>query len=147
VQFFDGGSRSNPGPAGCGACIYSDDDGSHAPLLATASAFLGVATSNEAEYQGLILGLKLALDNGAREVSIHGDSKLVVNQVLGQWQARNHRLARLLALVNGSLLPRFDQWRVQHVYREGNKLADELANEAMDSGRRGACSMLPSESL
>lgn len=142
LQFFDGGARRNPGPAGCGAAVLPTDGAAHP--LATRSAYLGTATSNEAEYQGLILGLQLALDHGATEISICGDSKLVVNQLLGRWQVRNERLARLLDVINTSLLPRFDRWKVKHVYREDNSLADRLANQAMDAGMRGERADVPS---
>lgn len=143
LQFFDGGSRGNPGLAGCGAALFPRGGG--APLD-TAHAYLGTATSNEAEYQGLILGLSLALRHGATDVAICGDSKLVVNQLNGVWQIRNPRLARLLDVVKCDLLPSFGRWEVRHVYREANGVADALANEAMDSARYGAVPRLPSQS-
>lgn len=145
AQYFDGGSRGNPGLAGCGAALFPP--GGRGPPLDTASAYLGTATSNEAEYQGLILGLSLALRNGATDVAICGDSKLVVNQLNGVWAIRNPRLARLLAVVKGDLLPRFTRWDVRHVYREANCTADALANEAMDSAGRGAAARLPSQNV
>lgn len=42
---------------------------------------LGVATNNVAEYRGLILGLKLALKKGFKQIQVQGDSKLVCMQV------------------------------------------------------------------
>ena len=90
MQCFDGAAQPNPGPSGCGAAIFdaqgfgfTDDD-----AIAKDSAFLGWSTNNQAEYEGLILGLQLALDNGAQQVSIRGDSELVVKQVLGEWRVR-----------------------------------------------------------
>lgn len=144
MQYFDGGSRRNPGPAGCGAAIFQ---GSSGRPLAIASEFLGDATSNEAEYQGLIMGLQLALKHGATAVAIRGDSKLVVNQLLGTWQVKKPHLADLLDLVNTRLLPRFERWQVQHVPRELNAVADAQANAAMDRGARGASPRLPSAAL
>lgn len=94
MQYFDGGSRGNPGEAGCGAALFTGE-GRGMPV-ATRSAYLGKATSNEAEYQGLIMGLQLAVSRGAREVAIRGDSKLVINQLLGTWQVPLWRLCKLL---------------------------------------------------
>lgn len=144
VQFFDGGSRCNPGPAGCGAVIFAADKPCAGRPLATAHAFIGIGTNNEAEYQGLILGLQLALKYGAREVVIHGDSILVVNQLLGQWNVKNERLSRLLNHINLHLIPKFDAWKAHHVYREANGAADALVNQAIDEG---GPIMIPSHSL
>ena len=73
--------------------------------------------------------------------------QLIINQLLGSWAVRNERLALLLRIVNQDLLPAFDSWKAQHVYREQNKRADELANEAMDRGMRGGRVELPSETV
>lgn len=54
--FTDGGSRGNPGPAACGVVLY-DASGK---ILLQKGKFLGHATNNFAEYQGLMLGLLLA---------------------------------------------------------------------------------------
>jgi ribonuclease H / adenosylcobalamin/alpha-ribazole phosphatase len=87
MQYFDGGSRANPGPAGCGAAVYPEFGSTP---IATASAYLGTATSNEAEYQGLILALKLARDRGASRVAIHGDSKVRLIYAVSKILARLH---------------------------------------------------------
>jgi len=131
VQYFDGGSRGNPGPAGCGAAIYARD-GDSTPV-ATAHAFVGHATNNQAEYEGLILGLGLALQQGAKSITIRGDSMLVVNQVKQTWKAHHAGMRRLLDVVLQTMLPRFGGWQIQHVYRNENGEADRLANQAMDS--------------
>jgi ribonuclease HI len=143
MQYFDGGSRGNPGPAGCGTAVFDPSD--KCTPVATASAYLGRATNNAAEYEGLILGLQLALRNGARHVIIRGDSMLVVRQIRGEWRAHNDHLRDLLEIVREKLLPRFDSWEVGHVYRDKNSEADALANEAMDGGRGGQRPRLPSE--
>lgn len=133
LQFFDGGSRGNPGPGGCGAAVFSCSDRS---TITSRSAFLGHTTNNRAEYEGLILGLKIALDSGVNSISVHGDSKLVVMQVNGQWQAHDPELAILRDHVVQKLLTKFENWQVHHVRRENNSEADRLANDAMDHGMR-----------
>ncbi|GGQ78937.1 bifunctional RNase H/acid phosphatase [Couchioplanes azureus] len=124
----DGGSRGNPGPAGYGAVVR--DPGSGDVLLERAGA-LGATTNNVAEYSGLIAGLRAAAELGATRVDVRMDSKLVVEQMSGRWQIKNPGLRPLAAeaarLVNGFASVTFD-W----IPRERNKLADALANRAMD---------------
>ena len=45
------------------------------------------ASNNEAEYEALLAGLRAVLDIGAREVEIYSDSRLVVSQVQGNFEA------------------------------------------------------------
>ena len=106
-------------------------------VIAERSAYLGHATNNVAEYEGLILGLQLALDHGARDVAVYGDSELVVKQVDDQMMTRSERLMRLRNCALEDWLQRFDSWSIGHVYRESNTRADTLANAARDEGCRG----------
>ncbi|WP_433726315.1 bifunctional RNase H/acid phosphatase [Actinoplanes sp. CA-051413] len=124
----DGGSRGNPGPAGYGAVVLEEGTGE---VLLERYASLGVTTNNVAEYQGLIAGLRAAAELGAARVDVRMDSKLVVEQMSGRWQIKNPGLRPLAAeaakLVDGFAAVTFD-W----IPRERNKLADALANRAMD---------------
>jgi probable phosphoglycerate mutase len=126
----DGGARGNPGPAGFGAVVRDPVTGE---VIAERSGFLGVATNNAAEYQGLIAGLRAAADLGAREVSVRMDSKLVVEQMSGRWQIR-HPSLRPLAAQAAALVAGFETVRFTWIPRERNTLADGLANAAMDAG-------------
>jgi ribonuclease H / adenosylcobalamin/alpha-ribazole phosphatase len=130
----DGGARGNPGPAGYGAVVRDPDSGD---VLAERCAALGTATNNVAEYNGLIAGLSAAVDLGAREVEVLMDSKLVVEQMSGRWQIK-HPALRPLAAQAAALVTRFDRVGFTWVPRERNKLADALANRAMDEARSGA---------
>ena len=56
-------------------------------------------SNNQAEYEALLAGLRLADDLGAREVKIFTDSQLVVSQVQGGYQAKNNNLIEYLNLV------------------------------------------------
>src|SRR5699024_1507221 len=76
----DGGSRGNPGLAGCGAVVRDADTGE---VLAERAEQLGVATNNVAEYQGLIEGLRAARGCDPAAVTVRMDSKLVVEQMVG----------------------------------------------------------------
>ncbi len=126
----DGGARGNPGPAGVGV-VLSTDDGEMAEL----SQSIGEATNNVAEYTALITGLELALSRGVTEVDVHLDSELVVSQVRGEWKIRNDRLRNLAARAR-SLLDRFESATITHVRRELNAAADALANRGMDEAEQ-----------
>jgi ribonuclease HI len=124
---FDGGSRGNPGPAGFGVAIYSQDN---TPIF-TLGRFIGVATNNVAEYSGLICGLEEALKLGATKLLVRGDSELVIKQMKGQYRVKNPGLKPLYEKAKG-LAAKFTQIAYDHTYRDGNELPDKLANLAMN---------------
>ncbi|HNW56016.1 MAG TPA: ribonuclease HI family protein, partial [bacterium] len=82
ISYSDGGSRSNPGPAGIGAVLV-DPEGL---TIGEWSEFLGVATNNQAEYKALLLVLKQAQALGAEELECRLDSELVVKQMRGEYR-------------------------------------------------------------
>src|SRR4051794_135204 len=124
----DGGSRGNPGPAGYGAVVLEDGTGE---VLLERYASLGTTTNNVAEYSGLIAGLRAAAELGATRVDVRMDSKLVVEQMSGRWQIKNPGL-RPLAAEAAKLVDGFSTVTFDWIPRERNKLADALANRAMD---------------
>ncbi|MCX2731826.1 bifunctional RNase H/acid phosphatase [Saccharopolyspora sp. NFXS83] len=124
----DGGSRGNPGPAGCGAVVRGADGA----VLAERSRWLGVATNNVAEYEGLLCGLRAAAELGATEVDARMDSKLVVEQLSGRWKIK-HEALRSLAEQAKELVAGFSGVTFEWIPRASNAHADRLANEAMDT--------------
>jgi ribonuclease H / adenosylcobalamin/alpha-ribazole phosphatase len=124
----DGGARGNPGPAGIGVVL---EDGS-GTVVAEIGRGIGHATNNVAEYEALIAGLEIALDQGVTEVEVYLDSELVAQQVAGRWKIKNETL-RGLAVRAGALLERFESARITQVPRERNVAADALANQGMDA--------------
>ena len=54
------------------------------------------ASNNEAEYEALLVGLKMVLGIGARDVEAYSNSRLVVNQVQGNFEARDSRMKKYL---------------------------------------------------
>lgn len=129
VLRFDGGSRGNPGVAGAGMVLYDADEGQE---VWSGYSFMGDKyTNNEAEYTGILEGLRCAYAMGARSVVIQGDSLLVIKQLEGAWRvkAENLRPYHQKAL---NVLKQFDSFHLCHIEREHNSRADELANEAMD---------------
>jgi ribonuclease HI len=128
VAYADGASRGNPGPSSYGVVVY-DEDGKE---LHRSSRALGHATNNQAEYRGAIAALEAALGLGAREIELRMDSELVVRQLAGRYKVRNPKLIPLHHRVL-ALRSHFEKVRIEHVPRTENRVADKLANEALDS--------------
>tara|TARA_Y100001936_G_scaffold10047_1_gene9001 strand:- start:175 stop:567 length:393 start_codon:yes stop_codon:yes gene_type:complete len=124
--FCDGASRSNPGDASIGISILLDGKEVH-----TISKKIGIATNNEAEYQALIDGLNYCVDNSIKEIEVFLDSNLVVEQVNKNFKVKAGNLKVLNSKVD-DLIQEFNFIEINHVYREENKRADQLANMALD---------------
>lgn len=126
---FDGGGQS-PRPV-TAACIVELSDGS----VVQAVRCFGQGTHNTAEWHALILGLRLALDHGARRVVVKGDSTLVVNQVNDKWKTKHPTLLPLRAEAK-KLLAEFESWSVKWIRRKENRRADGLGRGVMSLGPR-----------
>ena len=131
IIHFDGGSRGNPGPAAAGVVIHDKESDL---ALHEAGYFLGTATNNVAEYQGLIRALKLATQMGAARLDINSDSELVVKQITGEYRVKSETLTPLFEEAQSMLLG-IEAWQIEYVPRAENARADQLANLAMDRKR------------
>lgn len=129
VIYTDGGARGNPGPAGAGAVILKDGT-----VIAEIKKYLGpVQTNNWAEYEAVVLALEKAKELGLTgDIEFRLDSKLVVEQLMGNWKIKEPTLKPQVAKVK-ALLADFDTVRFGYIPREKNKEADRLVNEAIDS--------------
>lgn len=125
ILHTDGGARGNPGPAGIGAILEINGQKHNY------KQYIGQATNNQAEYQALILGLEKAKAAGASEVDCYLDSELVVKQLNRQYKVKNAGIAPLFVRV-WNLSQTFDRVNFKHIFREANKEADRLVNEALD---------------
>ncbi|CAD6212800.1 unnamed protein product [Miscanthus lutarioriparius] len=123
ILHFDGASKGNPGKAGAGAVLMTEDG----RVVSRIHEGLGVTTNNAAEYRALTLGLKEAIDHGFESIKVYGDSKLVTNQVNGVWQTRNQNMKELCNEVR-QLKENFNSFEISHVPREWNAEADRQAN-------------------
>jgi ribonuclease HI len=128
VVNVDGGSRGNPGPAAV-AAVATDPSGE---VLAERAETIGDATNNVAEYRALLLGVELAKELGADQVEFVGDSKLIVEQVKGNWKIKQEHLRPLRAEAIKAL-GQLPKWSIRHVRRDDNARADELLNDALDN--------------
>ena len=127
--YFDGASRGNPGLASFGGAIY-DEDG-HEEI--NYKKKLGIETNNYAEYSGLLAGLKVCIQYDIRSVKVYGDSKLVIEQLKGNWKVKSENIKPLYQEIKKLLTPEhFDKITFSHIRRHLNKRADELANMALD---------------
>jgi ribonuclease HI len=124
---IDGGSRGNPGPASYGVVIR-DASGE---IVAQLKKYIGRATNNVAEYYGLIAALDYAQAHAIRALHIESDSELLVKQMRGQYKVKSEELRPLFERAK-KMSATFDSFGINHVYREQNKAADALANEALD---------------
>ncbi|MGC8484991.1 MAG: ribonuclease HI family protein [Candidatus Baltobacteraceae bacterium] len=129
--FADGGARRNPGPA-AGAAVLIDDRGT---VIEEAFRYLGHATNNVAEWNGLLAGLEAAVRLGVRELTVRLDSELVVKQLLGEYRVKNAALQPLHRRAL-ELLRDFERVDIGHVPRRQNKLADALVNRVLDAQQR-----------
>jgi ribonuclease HI len=135
---IDGGSRGNPGPASYGVVIR---DG-RGDIVAKLKKYIGRSTNNVAEYYGLIAALDYAESHGIRTIRIESDSELLVKQMRGQYKVKSEDLRPLFERAQ-KMSKAFDSFRIEHVYREQNREADALANEALDE-TEGKTSGVPS---
>ncbi|XP_074351888.1 uncharacterized protein LOC141691041 [Apium graveolens] len=118
--FVDGASNGD----GAGAGIELISPEAHKIRRATHLAFH--ATNNDAEYEALINGLKLALEMKVENLSVFSDSMIVVYQINGGYQAKGPRTELYLKCAQ-RIIARFNEVRLELIPRGQNEGADELA--------------------
>lgn len=130
-MYFDGATGpTNPGQSGYGAVLYRNSE-----EVDTRSQRIGHATSNTAEYRGLIAGLEMAFAHGVEELIVCGDSQLIIRQVFRGMRVLTPHLEPLRDQAR-DLISRFkfvaDAW----ISREHNKRADELSTQGLPQFER-----------
>jgi ribonuclease HI len=124
---IDGGSRGNPGPAAYGVVIR-DPKGD---IVAKLKKYIGRMTNNVAEYYGLIAALDYVQSQNIKALRVESDSELLVKQMRGLYKVRSPELQPLFERAR-KMSETLESFRIDHVYREQNREADALANQAMD---------------
>jgi len=154
--YTDGGARGNPGPAACAFVAYDSAGNLRAkcgkPLDSFGLAqdkfargkYLGIATNNEAEYEGVIEALKWLIsdlsnlgDLRCLGVNFFLDSVLVANQIRGLFKVKEPRLRDKLVTIRqleNQLSPAAISYTV--IPREQNLKADLLVNETLNAQMR-----------
>nr|GFA62152.1 reverse transcriptase domain-containing protein [Tanacetum cinerariifolium] len=116
-------------------------DGSGAGLILTnpegveftyALRFQFAASNTEAKYEALVAGLRIVTQMGVKNIQVNVDSKLVANQVLGTYVAKEDNMIKYLEIVKG-LVSRFTTFSISQVPRSKNKQADALSKIASTS--------------
>lgn len=129
--YTDGGARGNPGPASIG--VHATAQGS---TLFQLSEYIGETTNNVAEWQALIKALEHIKENSiqANQLNFYLDSMLVVKQINREYKVKKPHLQTLFIKAH-QLLQELKLTKVSfsHIPREQNKIADSLANQALDS--------------
>ena len=87
------------------------------------------ATNNEVEYEALLRGMMMVQKMGGKAIRVFSDSKLVVEQVRGDLEARDSRMQEYLCQVR-SIQEKFEVFDLSHVPRSGNTHVDSLATLA-----------------
>ncbi|GJY79880.1 reverse transcriptase domain-containing protein, partial [Tanacetum coccineum] len=116
-------------------------DGSGAGLILTnlegteftyAMRFRFEATNNEAEYEALIVGLRIAEQMGVNNLQENVDSRLVANQVNGSYIVKESGMVQYLDKVK-TLAKSFKEFSIKQIPRSENKKADALSKIASTS--------------
>ena len=92
------------------------------------------ATNNEAEYEALLVGMTMVQRMGGKSIKLFSDSRLVVGQVKGEFEAKDERMQGYLSQVK-CLQLKFNSFDLLHVPRSGNAHADSLAMLATSSAQ------------
>jgi mutator protein MutT len=128
IIYSDGGSRGNPGPSAAGYVVLNNRQ----EVIAEGGEYLGITTNNQAEYQGVRLGLEKAIELGYKKVDFKLDSMLVVNQMKGFYKIKNRELWPINERIR-MLMTNFDRVTFTHVSRQFNQLADGMVNKTLDA--------------
>jgi ribonuclease HI len=127
----DGGSRGNPGPAAYGVVIRNGKG----EIVARLKKYIGQNSNNVAEYFGLIAALDYAQTHGIGALRVESDSELMVKQMRGQYRVKSEDLKPLFERAK-KMSQTLESFRIDHVYREQNRDADSLVNQALDETSR-----------
>ncbi len=124
TAYIDGSSIGNPGKAGIGYVIHKDNK-----LIKTESIYLGIQSNNFAEYMGLIFALADIIAIGEKSCRIYTDSRLVCEQINGNFKVKHQNILPLYTLAKRMIL-KLEKFKIEHILRGKNKEADKLAKRA-----------------
>lgn len=123
----DGASRGNPGKSSVGFCLRNE----HGDLIYARAKEIQEMTNTQAEARAMLEAVRYCINHDISQVWLQTDSLMLKNVVEGIWkppwviEEEVEEIKRFLRMCNG---------KISHIYREGNKLADYLANYALDNG-------------
>ena len=116
----DGSSAQKRG--GVGVVIITHDG----EILKYGVRLKFLATNNEAESKGILTGLRLGKALGAMNLLVQNDSKLVIRQIKGDYEAKEERMQKYVKLTK-HLTQEFDRVEFTQIPRSQNMMADEVS--------------------
>ncbi|KAL0455095.1 UNVERIFIED_CONTAM: hypothetical protein Slati_0848700 [Sesamum latifolium] len=116
----DGSSTTQGSGAGIVITMPQGED------LEFAIKFNFKASNNEAEYEALVIGMRIAHEAGARHLLAYSDSQLVVKQVEGTYEAKEESMIHYLQQI-ADLKTKFHHFQIIQIPREENAKADSLS--------------------
>lgn len=125
IMLFDGAAVGNPGTAAAAAILLLPNGRRY-----NVSQFLSLATDIEAEYTGLLIGLKKARQLGIKALEIKGDSELVFNQVNGLTPVGEKKLQGLCQEIQ-KLMQGFERVSLECITTEQNRSAAAAVNRCI----------------
>lgn len=128
--FIDGASKGNPGRGGIGFIVK---DGFNGEIILKGSQRVGIVTNNQAEYMALLTALekiKKMTKLGTYKLKIFSDSELLVKQINSEYRVRSSKLIDLY--LEAEAILRYFNYKIIHIPREQNTLADALANKSLE---------------
>ncbi|WP_250451078.1 ribonuclease HI family protein [Caballeronia sp. ATUFL_M2_KS44] len=125
IGWFDGSALPNPGRLGVGG-VLKGPQGKSIEISAAA----GIGDSSAAEYLALIALLESALREGAAQLVIYGDSRVVIDDIAAPENAGIRSLAHHAARVR-ALIAQIGDVRLQWIPRARNADADRLSRQAL----------------
>jgi ribonuclease HI len=120
--YFDGGCIPNPGKVS--VCVVFEDGETFSKLD------FAQGTNNQAEWTAMLWACELALSKGVKDVTLIGDSKLVVMQAGGEWKIKNEAFLPFKAEFD-RMKVLFASLQLAHVKRDFN-----LAGHYLESVNR-----------
>ncbi|KAK3004741.1 hypothetical protein RJ639_019602 [Escallonia herrerae] len=129
MMFFNGAAQSD----GAGARVVFVSP--QRQVLTYAFTLGEKCSNNVAEYQALIIGLQMALELGIPSLAVSGNSKLVINQLLKEYEVKKEDLVPYFRYAT-NLINKFKSVELEHIPREENQ--DEV-DQAMDEAHSGVC--------
>lgn len=123
----DGASRGNPGPASLGITVQSEKG----EMIYELGENLGIQTNNFAEYTAVKKALELAVMQKVQQLTLRSDSEFLIKQMKGEYKVKSENI-RPLFQECVTLKNKIQKVHFEHVRRENNKRADELANMSLD---------------
>ncbi|MCO5602286.1 hypothetical protein L7F22_056415 [Adiantum nelumboides] len=125
---FDGAYRKQRNKAAGGFVILNEEK---KEVLKKGIQLHLAHSNNEVEYATLKAGLEECMSMGIKRLMVKGDALLIVRQVQGTWACKNSKLLQWLHEVK-LLMKDFEAIQTQHISRQHNKEADNMANNQFE---------------